>query len=54
MTGEQLDHPYIARVELTHRTALPVREHWEEVVQEPAAVGIVSPGPELSLLPPDS
>ena len=46
MTGENLDHPYIARVELTHRTPLPVREHWEEVVQEPAAVGSVPPGPE--------
>ena len=46
MTGENLDHPYIARVKLTHRTPLPVREHWEEVVQEPAVVGSVPPGPE--------
>ena len=46
MTGESLDHPYIARVELTHGTPLPVREHWEEVVQEQAAVGIVPLGPE--------
>ena len=37
MTGKQLVHPYITRVELTHRTALPVREHWEEV-QEWVAV----------------
>ena len=46
MTGEHLNHPYIARVKLTHGTAFPVREHWEEVVQELAVVGIVSPGPE--------
>ena len=46
MTGEQLNHPYIARVKLTHGTVLPVRECWEEVVQEPAAVGIVPLGPE--------
>ena len=46
MTGENLDHPYIARVELTHGTALPVREGWTEVVQEPAVVGSVPPGPE--------
>ena len=46
MTGESLDHPYMARVELTHGTPLPVREGWKEVVQEPAAVGIVPPGPE--------
>ena len=45
-TGEQLDHLYITRVELTHGTALPVRECWEEVVQDPAVVGIVPPGPE--------
>ena len=45
-TGESLDHPYTARVELTHRTALPVREGWTEVVQEPAAVGLVPLGPE--------
>ena len=44
-TGENLDHPYMARVELTHRTPLPVREQWEEVVQEQAAVGEVPPGP---------
>ena len=35
----------MARVELTHRTPLPVREQWEEVVQEQAAVGEVPPGP---------
>ena len=46
MTGESLNHPYIARVELTHGTALPVREGWTEVVQEPAVVGLVPPGPE--------
>ena len=45
MIGEGLDHSYVARVELTHRTPLPVREHWEEVVQEPAVVGEVFPGP---------
>ena len=45
MTGENLDHLYVARVELTHGTPLPVREQWEEVVQELAAVGEVSPGP---------
>ena len=45
-TGESLDHPYIARVKLTHRMPLPIREHWEEVVQELAAVGSVPPGPE--------
>ena len=32
MTGESLDHLYMARVELTHRTPLPVREGWMEVV----------------------
>ena len=36
----------MARVELTHRTPLPVKEGWMEVVQEPAAVGIVPPCPE--------
>ena len=46
MTGESLDHPYIARVELTHGTALPVREGWTEIVQEPAVVGSVPLGPE--------
>ena len=45
-TGEQLGHPYIARVKLTHETVLPVRECWKEVVQEPAAVGSVPLGPE--------
>ena len=45
MTGEQLDHPYITRVKLTHGTALPVREHWEEV-QEQAVVGNVPLGLE--------
>ena len=45
-TEESLDHPYIARVELTHGTPLSVRECWEEVVQELAVVGIVSLGPE--------
>ena len=45
-TGENLDHPYVARVELTHRMPLPVREQWKEVVQEQAAVGEVPPGPE--------
>ena len=55
-TGEQLDHLYIARVELTHGTALPVREHWEEVVQEPVVVENIPPGPEceeiINLLSP--
>ena len=46
MTGKSLDHPYVARVELTHGTPLPVREGRTEVVQEPAAVGLVSLGPE--------
>ena len=46
MTGESLDHPYIARVELTHGTPLPMREHWKEVVQEQAVVGSVPLGPE--------
>ena len=46
MTGDQLDHPYITRVKLTHGTALPVREHWEEVVQELAVVGNIPPDPE--------
>ena len=46
MTGESLDHLYVARVELTHETPLLVREGWMEVVQELAAVGIVPPGPE--------
>ena len=46
MTGESLDHLYMARVELTHRTPLPVREGWTEVVQEPAVVGLVPLGPE--------
>ena len=41
MTGENLDHPYMARVELTHGTPLLVREQWEEIVQELAAVGEV-------------
>ena len=45
MTGENLDHTYVARVELTHGTPLPVREQWKEVVQELAAVGEVPPGP---------
>ena len=45
-TGENLDHLYIARVELTHGTALPVREGWTEVVQELAVVGLVPLGPE--------
>ena len=44
-TGEQLDHPYIARAEPTHRTSLPVREHWEEI-QEQAVVGNVPLGLE--------
>ena len=44
-TGENLDHPYVARVELTHRTPLLVRDQWEEVVQEQAVVGEVPPGP---------
>ena len=56
MTGEQLDHLYIARVKLIHGTALPVREHWEEVVQEPAVVENIPPGPEceeiINLLSP--
>ena len=46
MTGENLDHPYMARVELTHRTPLPVREGWMEVVQEQAAVGDIPLSPE--------
>ena len=46
MTGEHLDHPYIARVKLTQGTVLPVRECWKEVVQEPAVVGNIPPGPE--------
>ena len=46
MTGESLDHLYMARVKLTHRTPLPVREGWMEVVQEPAAIGLVPLGPE--------
>ena len=41
MTGKSLDHPYIARVELTHGTPLPVRKCWEEAVQELAVVGLV-------------
>ena len=45
-TGEYLDHLYIARVKLTQGTVLPVRECWEEVVQEPAVVGNIPPGPE--------
>ena len=45
MTGENLDHPYVARVKLTHGTPLLVSEQWEEVVQEQAAVGEVPPGP---------
>ena len=44
-TGENLDHLYVARVELTHRTLLPVREQWEELVQEQAAVGEVPLAP---------
>ena len=36
----------MARVELTHRTPLPVREGWMEVVQKPAAVGNLPPDPE--------
>ena len=56
MTGEYLDHPYTTRAELTHGAVLPVRECWEEVVREPAAVGIVPPGPEreevINLLSP--
>ena len=57
MTGKSLDYPYVARVKLTHRTPLPMREHWKEVVQEPAAVESVPPGPEYekadtSLSPP--
>ena len=35
----------MARVELTHGMPLPVREQWEEVVQEPAVVGEVPLGP---------
>ena len=46
MTGESLDHLYIARVELTHGTALLVREGWTEVIQEPAVVRLVPLGPE--------
>ena len=46
MTGESLDHLYVARVELTHGTPLPVREGWIEVVQELAVVGLVPLGPE--------
>ena len=46
MTREHLNHLYITRVELTHRTVLPVRECWEEVVQEPAVVGNVLLGPD--------
>ena len=46
MTGESLDHLYMARVELIHGMPLPVREGWTEVVQELAVVGIVPPGPE--------
>ena len=46
MTGKSLDHPYMARVELTHGTPLLVREGWMEVVREPAVVGLVPPGPE--------
>ena len=46
MTGENLDHLYVARVELTHRTPLLVREGWTEVVQEQAVVGDVPPSPE--------
>ena len=45
-TGESLDHPYVARVELTHGMPLLVREGWTEVVQELAVVGLVPPGPE--------
>ena len=44
-TGENLGHPYVARVELTHGTPLLVREQWEEVVQELAVVGEVPLGP---------
>ena len=43
--GKSLDHPYVARVELTHGTPLSIRECWEEVVQEPAVVGVVPLGP---------
>ena len=46
MTGESLDHPYVARVALTHGTPLPVREGWMEVVQEPAVAENILPGPE--------
>ena len=46
MTGESLDHPYMARVELIHGTPLPVKEGWTEVIQELAVVGSVLPGPE--------
>ena len=56
MTREHLNHPYITRVELIHGTKLPVREHWEEVVQELAAVGNIPLGPEheevINLLSP--
>ena len=45
-TGESLNHPYVARVELTHGMPLLVGEGWMEVVQEPAAVGLVPLGPE--------
>ena len=52
---QSVDHPtwlvasltsHIAWVELTHGTPLPVREHWEEVVQEWAVVGSVPLDPE--------
>ena len=46
MIGESLNNPYVARVELTHGTPLPVREGWSEVVQELAVVGLVPPDPE--------
>ena len=46
MTRESLNHPYVARVKLTHGTPLPMREHWKEVVQEPAVVGSVPLDPE--------
>ena len=45
-SGDHLDHAYVVWVELTHRHPLPIRECWEEVVQELAVVGVVSPGPE--------
>ena len=55
-TREHLNHPYITRVELIHGTTLPVREHWEEVVQKLAAVGNIPLGPEheevINLLSP--